>query len=52
MYHAKANGKNQFVFFTDEMQKGVLHRLDIESWFREALDTDQLRVLLPAGRQP
>jgi len=44
MYHAKANGKNQFVFFTDEMQKGVLHRLDIESWLREALDTGQLRV--------
>ena len=44
MYNAKANGKNQFVFFTDEMQKGVLHRLDVESWLREALDTSQLRV--------
>ncbi len=44
MYHAKANGKNQFVFFTEEMQRGVLHRLDIESWLREALDTTQLRV--------
>ena len=44
MYNAKANGKNQFVFFTEEMQKGVLHRLDVESWLREALDTSQLRV--------
>jgi diguanylate cyclase (GGDEF)-like protein/PAS domain S-box-containing protein len=44
MYHAKANGKNQFVFFTEQMRQGVLHRLDIESWLREALDTSQLRV--------
>ena len=44
MYHAKANGKNQFVLFTEEMQQGVLHRLDIESWLREALDSNQLRV--------
>jgi diguanylate cyclase (GGDEF)-like protein/PAS domain S-box-containing protein len=44
MYHAKANGKDQFVFFTDEMQQGVLHRIDIESWLREALADDQLLV--------
>ena len=44
MYHAKANGKDQFVFFTDEMQQGVLHRIDIESWMREALTGDQFRV--------
>jgi diguanylate cyclase (GGDEF)-like protein len=44
MYHAKANGKNQFVFFTEEMQLGVLHRLDVESWLREALASDQIRV--------
>ncbi len=44
MYHAKANGKNQYIFFTDEMQQGVLHRLDIESWLREALVDDQISV--------
>jgi len=44
MYHAKANGKNQFVHFTDEMQQGVLHRLDMESWLREALAEGQLCV--------
>ncbi len=44
MYHAKANGKNQFVHFTDEMQQGVLHRLDMESWLREALAESQLCV--------
>jgi predicted signal transduction protein with EAL and GGDEF domain len=44
MYHAKANGKNQFVFFTEEMQLGVLHRLDVESWLRDALASDQIRV--------
>ncbi len=44
MYHAKANGKNQFVFFTDEMHQGVLHRLAVESWLREALAANQFRV--------
>ncbi|HSZ37682.1 MAG TPA: EAL domain-containing protein [Acidimicrobiales bacterium] len=44
MYHAKANGKNQFVFFTDEMHKGVLHRLAVESWLRDALASNQFQV--------
>jgi EAL domain-containing protein (putative c-di-GMP-specific phosphodiesterase class I) len=44
MYHAKASGKNQFVFFTEEMQQGVRHRLDVESWLRAALTGDQIRV--------
>jgi len=44
MYHAKAGGKNQFVHFTDEMQQGVRHRLDVESWLRAALVGDQIRV--------
>jgi diguanylate cyclase (GGDEF)-like protein/PAS domain S-box-containing protein len=44
MYHAKANGKNQFVFFTDEMHQGVLHRLAVESWLRDALVRNQFRV--------
>jgi diguanylate cyclase (GGDEF)-like protein/PAS domain S-box-containing protein len=44
MYRAKANGKNQYVFFTEEMQQGVLHRLDVESWLRDALTGNQIRV--------
>jgi diguanylate cyclase (GGDEF)-like protein/PAS domain S-box-containing protein len=44
MYHAKANGKNQFVYFTDEMHQGVLHRLAVESWLRDALARNQFQV--------
>ncbi len=44
MYQAKANGKNQFVFFTNEMHQGVQHRLAVESWLREALVGNQIRV--------
>ena len=44
MYHAKESGKNQFVFFSDEMQRGVRHRFDVESWLRAALAGDQIRV--------
>jgi diguanylate cyclase (GGDEF)-like protein/PAS domain S-box-containing protein len=44
MYHAKANGKNQFVFFTDEMHQGVLQRLAVESWLRDGLAGNQIRV--------
>jgi diguanylate cyclase (GGDEF)-like protein/PAS domain S-box-containing protein len=44
MYHAKANGKNRYVDFSDEMQRSVLHRLDVETGLREALVADQFRV--------
>jgi predicted signal transduction protein with EAL and GGDEF domain len=44
MYHAKGRGKSQFATFSSEMQEGVLHRLNVESWLREALINDQLRV--------
>jgi EAL domain-containing protein (putative c-di-GMP-specific phosphodiesterase class I) len=44
MYHAKANGKNQFVYFTEEMHQGVLHRLAVESWLRDALARNQFQV--------
>jgi diguanylate cyclase (GGDEF)-like protein/PAS domain S-box-containing protein len=44
MYRAKARGKNQYVYFTEEMQQGVRHRLDVESWLRAALADDQIRV--------
>jgi diguanylate cyclase (GGDEF)-like protein/PAS domain S-box-containing protein len=44
MYHAKAQGKNQFVSFTDEMHQGVLHRLAVESWLRDALSGNEISV--------
>jgi diguanylate cyclase (GGDEF)-like protein len=44
MHHAKANGKNQFVYFTDEMQKGVRHRTDAESRRRDACADDDAPV--------
>ena len=44
MYDAKKSGKNRFVFFSDEMQQDVRHRLDVESWLRAALAGDQIRV--------
>jgi diguanylate cyclase (GGDEF)-like protein/PAS domain S-box-containing protein len=44
MYHAKASGKGQFAFFSEEMQEVVMHRLDVESWLRAALETQQISV--------
>ncbi len=44
MYRAKARGKNQYVYFSEEMQQGLRHRLDVESWLRAALAGDQIRV--------
>jgi diguanylate cyclase (GGDEF)-like protein/PAS domain S-box-containing protein len=44
MYDAKANGKGRFVYFSDEMQEGVRYRLNVESWLRAALGSNQIRV--------
>jgi len=45
MYNAKANGKDQYVNFSEKMQQGVRHRLEIEAGLRAALDHDEIRVL-------
>jgi len=37
MYHAKAKGRNTFQFFTEEMNQGVLQRLETEKDLRIAL---------------
>jgi len=37
MYHAKAKGRNTFQFFTEEMNQGVLQRLETEKDLRVAL---------------
>ena len=44
MYHAKASGKGQFGFFSEDMQEVVMHRLDVESWLRAGLQTQQISV--------
>lgn len=42
MYKAKATGRNNFQFFTTELNDGVTERLEMESRLRRALDDDQL----------
>jgi diguanylate cyclase (GGDEF)-like protein/PAS domain S-box-containing protein len=41
MYHAKDVGRNGFQFFSMEMNRVAMERLDIERQLREALNTDQ-----------
>ncbi|HEY6896763.1 MAG TPA: EAL domain-containing protein [Rhodocyclaceae bacterium] len=41
MYHAKANGRGNYQFFTEEMQQAALHRLSIEADLRTALKEQQ-----------
>jgi diguanylate cyclase (GGDEF)-like protein/PAS domain S-box-containing protein len=38
MYHAKAQGKNNFKFFTEEINKSTVERFRLESRFRRALE--------------
>jgi len=38
MYHAKAQGKNNFKFFTEDINKSTLERFKLESNFRRALE--------------
>jgi diguanylate cyclase (GGDEF)-like protein/PAS domain S-box-containing protein len=42
MYHAKEMGRNGFQFFSPEMNRAAMERLDIERQLRDALKTDQL----------
>jgi diguanylate cyclase (GGDEF)-like protein/PAS domain S-box-containing protein len=38
MYHAKAQGKNNFKFFTEDINKSTVERFILETQFRQALD--------------
>lgn len=38
MYHAKAQGKNTYKFFTEDINKSTLDRFILENRFRQALD--------------
>ncbi|ETP67370.1 DUF4084 domain-containing protein [Planococcus glaciei] len=41
MYHAKENGKNNYQFFSDEMQSTMFHKVQLENDLREALDNEE-----------
>ena len=45
MYHAKAQGRNTFRFYTREMNSQVAERLQLETRLRHALDQDELFLL-------
>ncbi len=42
MYHVKARGKNNFAFYQSEMNAKALHKLQLESRLRRAIDNDEL----------
>jgi diguanylate cyclase (GGDEF)-like protein/PAS domain S-box-containing protein len=44
MYHAKSRGKNNFQFFTNEMNNRIIEKLFIESKLRRALDHKEFQL--------
>ena len=44
MYHAKAQGRNTFSYFTDEMNQHILRQLEIEEQLRGALERGEFSV--------
>lgn len=42
LYQAKGNGRNSYHFFTDEMNRTVARRLNLESELRKALSCEQI----------
>jgi diguanylate cyclase (GGDEF)-like protein/PAS domain S-box-containing protein len=44
MYQAKANGRNNFQFFTQELQAKLTHLLDLENRLRYAVERDELAL--------
>jgi len=56
MYHAKAQGKNNYKFFTEDINKSAVERFVLETRFRQALDklefnlNYQPKVNLETGR--
>lgn len=45
MYHAKELGRNNFQFFTEEMNKKVLTRLVMENQLRQALEENEFSIV-------
>jgi len=56
MYHAKENGRNNYQFFTESMNRRALQRVFLERSLRRALDRGELalyyqpQLSLPSGR--
>ncbi|MEJ2418407.1 MAG: bifunctional diguanylate cyclase/phosphodiesterase, partial [Exilibacterium sp.] len=44
MYCAKESGRNQYQFYSDDMQQRIKHQMQIANDLRVALDTDQLEL--------
>ncbi len=44
MYYAKSRGKNNFQFFTNEMNSRIIEKLFIESKLRHALEHDEFQL--------
>jgi diguanylate cyclase (GGDEF)-like protein/PAS domain S-box-containing protein len=44
MYHAKESGRNEFHFFSQEMNSRVLERVAMEQRLRRALDNDEFEL--------
>ncbi|MDH5735889.1 MAG: EAL domain-containing protein, partial [Gammaproteobacteria bacterium] len=44
MYRAKSKGRNNYQFFTSEMNERAIRHLEIENDLRKALDQDQIEI--------
>ena len=52
MYRAKDNGRNNFQFFTRELNALMTEQLELETHLRRALEREPVRAALPAARRP
>jgi diguanylate cyclase (GGDEF)-like protein len=50
MYQAKAEGKNNFQFYSEQLNANSLERLTLESSLRHALERDEFRLYYQAKR--
>lgn len=44
MYHVKTQGRNNYQFYTKEMNQAALHRLNLENRLRVALEQNELQL--------
>ncbi len=46
MYRAKKMGKNNFQFYSEELERLAIHQLEFEQNFRNAISSDQITIFL------